>query len=354
MRVQALVCGFFSVSTAGILNQWKDFTELVRTVNEANAGWTAQNPSRFESTAHAASLCGTILKGDPRYVSSDIPLWDEPPLPLEHLPETFDTRAAHPNCTVIGKVNDQASCGSCWAFSATQTVESVMCIAGKGDVELSKEDTAQCCKGAMCGYSLGCQAGTPSAAMRWIQFDGVVTGGSYNSSVGCKPYSLPPCNVDPTNHKNPLPICHEPKPPPTLTCSTQCNNSHYNISYNKDKEGVNHNARIVGLNYRDDNNTHIMSFMMQNGPVSATFTVMEDFPAYRGGVYRHIAGSALGGHAIMIVGWGVDKSDQIDLPYWLVKNSWSAYWGEEGYFRIYRGVDEVGIESDVNGYQWGS
>ena len=52
-----------------------------------------------------------------------------------------------------------------------------------------------------------------------------------------------------------------------------------------------------------------------------------------------------GGHAITIVGFGVE--DGVD--YWTVKNSWGPFWGDNGYFRILRGVDEVGIESHMTG-----
>ena len=38
--------------------------------------------------------------------------------------------------------------------------------------------------------------------------------------------------------------------------------------------------------------------LMKNGPVEAAFTVFSDFPNYRSGVYQHVKGTALGGHAI--------------------------------------------------------
>ena len=42
--------------------------------------------------------------------------------------------------------------------------------------------------------------------------------------------------------------------------------------------------------------------LMTNGPVEAAFTVFEDFPNYKSGVYQHVSGNALGGHAIRILG----------------------------------------------------
>jgi hypothetical protein len=61
------------------------------------------------------------------------------------------------------------------------------------------------------------------------------------------------------------------------------------------------------------------------------------------GVYSNKGGDIAGGHAVRIVGWGVDNGTK----YWRVANSWNQFWGEHGYFRIRRGVNECGIESQV-------
>jgi len=82
---------------------------------------------------------------------------------------------------------------------------------------------------------------------------------------------------------------------------------------------------------------------MKNGPVEGAFTVYADFPSYKSGVYSHVSGGQLGGHAIRIMGWGVENG----TPYWLVANSWNEDWGDKGTFKIKRGNDECGIESSV-------
>jgi len=82
---------------------------------------------------------------------------------------------------------------------------------------------------------------------------------------------------------------------------------------------------------------------MTNGPVEAAFTVYADFLTYKSGVYKHVTGSVLGGHAVKILGWGVESG----TPYWLVANSWNEDWGAKGLFKILRGSDECGIESEI-------
>ena len=83
--------------------------------------------------------------------------------------------------------------------------------------------------------------------------------------------------------------------------------------------------------------------LMTNGPIEVAFTVYSDFLTYREGVYSHKSGSALGGHAVKMIGWGVDNG----TPYWLVANSWNEGWGDNGYFKIKRGNNECGIEGQA-------
>jgi cathepsin B len=77
--------------------------------------------------------------------------------------------------------------------------------------------------------------------------------------------------------------------------------------------------------------------------METAFSVYEDFLHYSGGVYHHVTGAFVGGHAIKILGWGTDSAS--GLNYWLCANSWGTAWGEQGFFRIMQG--ELGIDSAV-------
>jgi len=85
--------------------------------------------------------------------------------------------------------------------------------------------------------------------------------------------------------------------------------------------------------------------LMKAGPIEVAFTVYEDFEVYTGGIYKATSSKQMGGHAVKLVGWGVDNG----VKYWKIANSWNPYWGENGYFRIVRGTNECGIESQTAG-----
>merc|ERR1719397_1790709 len=116
----------------------------------------------------------------------------------------------------------------------------------------------------------------------------------------------------------------------------------------------------------------MMKALVENGPMSVSFEVYDDFMMYKSGVYHHTgalkskqSGASfdpfeLTNHAVLLVGYGHDQ--QIAEDYWIVKNSWGTEWGEGGYFRsektfhieniyiffklrIRRGVDECAVES---------
>ena len=110
--------------------------------------------------------------------------------------------------------------------------------------------------------------------------------------------------------------------------------------------------QYIGGFYGACNDKLMQLALVKNGPITIGFEVYDDFFNYKGGVYQHTGVKhsllkfnpfELTNHAVLIVGYGTDSAS--GLKYWSVKNSWGTGWGEDGYFRILRGVDECGMES---------
>lgn len=69
---------------------------------------------------------------------------------------------------------------------------------------------------------------------------------------------------------------------------------------------------------------------------------------YSGGVYfPHDCSSCEINHTVLIVGYGVERSGGVNLPYWIIKNSWGPEWGEEGYMKLQRGSNTCRISEYV-------
>jgi len=246
----------------------------------------------------------------------------------EAVPENFDARERWPECSsLLGSIKDQSNCGSCWAVSAASVFSDRLCIATGGAVarNLSAEQLNTCCY--RCGH--GCDGGSPEAAWYFFRRHGIVTGGEYQSGEGCQPYSIYPCGKG----RN---TCIDNDPDtPECTIKT-CTNSNYKKDYRADLHYVD---TVYSLKSEED----IMTDIYKYGPVQAAFYVYTDFMYYKTGVYSYTRGQIEGGHAIKILGWGVENGTK----YWLCANSWSRSWGENGLFRILRGNDECHIEDRV-------
>ncbi|ESO83137.1 hypothetical protein LOTGIDRAFT_197490 [Lottia gigantea] len=244
------------------------------------------------------------------------------------LPTNFDARVQWPNCPTLKEVRDQGSCGSCWAFGAVEAMSDRICISSNGtkNRHISAENLMTCCH--LCGF--GCNGGFPAAAWDFFKTEGIVTGGQYNSHQGCQPYEIKSCDHHVVGHL--APCSGEGKTP---RCSHKCE-ANYNGTYSADK--------VRGKSsYRVESVQDVMAELVNNGPVEAAYTVYADFLNYKSGVYQHTSGAALGGHAVKILGYGVEDG----TDYWLVANSWNSDWGDKGFFKIRRGTDECGIESQI-------
>lgn len=207
----------------------------------------------------------------------------------------------------VTPIRNQGACGSCYAFASMAMLESRLMIMSKGSVKkvFSPQDVVSCSE-----YAQGCEGGFPYLiAGKYAEDFGVV-------EESCLPY----LGVD--------------------TSRTHC-----------EREGSCARFRATDYKYVGGYfgacNEQEMLMALQDGPVSVAFEVTDDFQHYKRGIY-HATGLRdsfnpfrLTNHAVLAVGYG----EQLGVKYWIVKNSWGASWGEDGYFRIRRGTNELNIES---------
>ena len=208
-----------------------------------------------------------------------------------------------------------------------------------------------------CASSNGCNGGELRPAWQHIMNAGLVTGGQFNhtgpfdSPALCKNWQFPHCHHHGPQGVDPYPDEGTGGCPPEASeawCPTTCDRGDGGLSppktdYSKDKYSF--QGHIVAPSKEQ---SQIQQMIIDHGPVEATFTVFEDFANYSSGIYHHVTGGIAGGHAIKIVGWGVGTEDaEKGVEYWKVANSWNPFWGESGFFRIKRGVDECGIEENI-------
>lgn len=106
-----------------------------------------------------------------------------------------------------------------------------------------------------------------------------------------------------------------------------------------------------------------------HGPIVAAIDAPPSLLLYSGGIFndlpsqQHASCSALEAehqlsgwqatnHAIVLVGFGEEEVAVGDhgprrVPFWIARNSWGASWGQDGYFKILRGVNLAGIENQA-------
>lgn len=111
--------------------------------------------------------------------------------------------------------------------------------------------------------------------------------------------------------------------------------------------------RFVGGAYGKATQRQMMIELMNNGPIVASFEPSSEFMYYEGGVYHSVDAEWLTNgeerpewekvdHSVLLYGWGETEDG---LKYWKLRNTWGPDWGENGDFRMKRGVDDSAIES---------
>lgn len=204
-------------------------------------------------------------------------------------------------------------CGACWAFSSTSALSDRIKMLRGGrwpDVVLSPQMMVNCGPGS-------CAGGNSHMVYKWLhEKDGVV-------DETCQPYQAQ---------------------------SKSCTAEHIckDCQHNGKCHAIANPARYKVEQYGFVKGEHeMMAEIKKRGPISCRQAVTKAFFAYKGGIFKDTSGDTKPRHATSILGWGKTASGE---KYWISRNSWGTYWGEQGYFKILRGKNQLGIEDECS---WG-
>ncbi|XP_057415157.1 vignain-like [Lotus japonicus] len=206
---------------------------------------------------------------------------------VDSVPPSIDWRKKG----AVTAIKDQRDCSSCWAFSAVAAVEGINQIKTQKLVSLSEQELVDC----DIEHNNGCNGGYMNNAFDFIKQNGITTESIY-------PYTA-------TNG----------------TCNVQ-----------KENEPA---VSIDGYENVPENNETALLLAAANQPVSVAVEAGVDMQLYSEGVFMGggvDCGTQLN-HGVAIVGYG---ATQYGTKYWIVKNSWGAKWGEEGYIRMKRDISD--------------
>ncbi|CAN6212210.1 unnamed protein product [Urochloa humidicola] len=204
---------------------------------------------------------------------------------LDDVPESVDWRTKG----AMTPVKNQQDCGTCWAFAAVATIESLNKIKTGKLVSLSEQEIVDCASppGSDC-YT----GGSPEDAMDWVATNGGLTTESdytYEDREGS-------CKLD------------------------------------KKRKHV---VKIRGAELVEPDNEAALEAAVARQPVAVVIYTKPEFQHYKGGVIHWPCKKI--DHAVTVVGYGAEPRG---LKYWIVKNSYGQDWGEKGYFRLERRVKD--------------
>jgi C1A family cysteine protease len=212
---------------------------------------------------------------------------------LASLPSSVDWRVKG----VVNQVQDQGQCGSCWAFSTIQAVESASAIKYGILPKLSEQELVDCDTLSNGGRDHGCNGGIMDNAFTWVGKNGGVCSESSYPYISGTTKNAGSCNLKSCSN-----VVH--------TSST----SHVDVLVNSD------NA--------------LMSALSQQPVAVAIEADQRTFQLYASGVFTGSCGTNLD-HGVGLVGYG----SMSGVDYYILRNSWGKTWGVEGYMYLGRGND---------------
>eukprot|EP01028_Stygiella_incarcerata_P006451 TRINITY_DN2623_c0_g1_i1.p1 TRINITY_DN2623_c0_g1~~TRINITY_DN2623_c0_g1_i1.p1 ORF type:complete len:392 (-),score=79.50 TRINITY_DN2623_c0_g1_i1:37-1212(-) len=197
----------------------------------------------------------------------------------------------------VSPVKNQGSCGGCWAFATISTIESALAILESTNnvPVLSEQQLIDC---DVDGNDDGCNGGFYTYA-----FDYYISKNKKVMTEECYPYTA---SDDSCKYSDDATcIRAEVLSYETLYCSPSNILNSYNLLMNA----------------------------IQVNPVAIAINA-DEVQHYSSGIlpFSVCGASSRPNHAVVVVGYGTDNGND----YWLVRNSWGPYWGENGYFRLER------------------
>lgn len=291
------------------INQFLD-----RLPEELPRGYDAMKSSRMHSSSNSVSTAYSSISRrlqDKRSEREDMFLnaLGGKLLDVKELPKEVDWRMHG----VTTPVKSQGGCGSCWAFASTAVLESHIAINTKKHVlfELAEQELVSCAPNPKhCGGAGGCTGATAEIAFEHVRLHGMVEEWEF----GYQDYHGA-----------------------TINCS---------LIQRKTSDGEKsfyHGAVATIMDYAalpSNNYTALMNAVARLGPVAVCVACLP-WQFYSSGVFHAplVPGKATDlDHLVVLEGYGTDQETGED--YWLVRNSWSALWGEGGYIRLKRVDDD--------------